>query len=66
MEDAMTKTARLFLLSIYTILTFLWRFLAARRADEVLDRGDSDSQLVWLRIRRAIAELQAAPSGLAH
>jgi hypothetical protein len=28
MEDAMTKTAPLFyLLSIYTILTFLWRFL---------------------------------------
>jgi hypothetical protein len=27
------------------------------------DRGERDGQLVWLRIRRAIVELQAAPLG---
>jgi len=37
--------------------------VAARRADEMLERGDHDGQLVWLRIRRAIVELQAAPMG---
>jgi hypothetical protein len=37
--------------------------VAARRADEMLVRGDHDGQLVWLRIRRAIVELQAAPVG---
>jgi hypothetical protein len=37
---------------------------AAQRADEMLDRGEHDGQLVWLRIKRAVAELQAAPSGL--
>jgi hypothetical protein len=37
--------------------------VAARRADEMLERGDRDGQLVWLRIRRAIVELQAAPVG---
>jgi hypothetical protein len=36
---------------------------AARLADLMLDRGDRDGQLVWLRIMRAIAELQAAPTG---
>jgi hypothetical protein len=36
---------------------------AARRADEMLERGDHEGQLVWLRIRRAIIELQAAPIG---
>jgi hypothetical protein len=40
--------------------------VAALRADLMLDRGDRDGQLVWLRIRRAIAELQAAPNGPAH
>jgi hypothetical protein len=39
---------------------------AARKADVMLDRGDRDGQLVWMRIRRAIVELQAAPSGPAH
>jgi len=39
---------------------------AAQRADEMLDRGERDGQLVWLRIRRAIAELQAVASGPAH
>jgi hypothetical protein len=38
-------------------------FIAAKRADEMLDRGDHDGQLVWLRIRRAIVELLAAPVG---
>jgi len=37
--------------------------VAARRADEMLERGDRDGQLVWLRIRRAIVKLQAAPVG---
>jgi hypothetical protein len=36
---------------------------AARRADLMLDR---DGQLVWIRIRRAIAELQAPPTGPRH
>ena len=35
--------------------------VAARRADEMLERGDRDEQRVWLRIRRAIVELQAVP-----
>jgi hypothetical protein len=37
--------------------------VAARRADEMLERGDRDGQLVWLRIMRAIVELQAVPVG---
>ena len=37
--------------------------VAARRADEMLERGDHEGQLVWLRIRRAIVELKAAPVG---
>ena len=37
--------------------------VAGRRADEMLERGDRDGQLVWLRIKRAIAELQAMPTG---
>jgi hypothetical protein len=37
--------------------------VAARRADEMLERGDLDGQLVWLRIGRAIVELQAEPIG---
>ncbi len=39
---------------------------AARLADKMLDRGDRDGQLVWMRIMRAIAELQAPQSGPAH
>ena len=35
--------------------------VATRRADEMLERGDRDGQLVWLRIRRAIVELHAVP-----
>jgi hypothetical protein len=37
--------------------------VAARRVDEMLQRGDRDGQLVWLRIRQAIVELQAVPVG---
>ena len=39
---------------------------AARRAGEMLDQGDRDGQRVWQRIRRAVAELQARPTGLVH
>lgn len=39
---------------------------AARRFDLMLERGDLDGQAVWKRIRRAIGELQAAPTGPAH
>lgn len=39
---------------------------ACRLADAMLDRGDIDGQRVWLRIRRAIAELQAPQSGPVH
>jgi hypothetical protein len=37
--------------------------VAAQRANEMLERGDHDGQLVWLRIRRAIADLLTAPVG---
>jgi hypothetical protein len=40
--------------------------VAAQRADELWEREDHDGQVVWLRIKRAIAELQASPSGLMH
>jgi hypothetical protein len=39
---------------------------AARRADLMLERGDLEGQTVWKRISRAIAELQAPPTGPAH
>jgi hypothetical protein len=38
-------------------------FVAARRADEMLERGDHDGEVVWLQIKRAIVEMQAAPPG---
>jgi hypothetical protein len=38
-------------------------FVAARRADEMLDRGDHEGETVWLRIRQAIVEMQATPMG---
>lgn len=38
-------------------------FVAPRRADEMLDYGDVGGEAVWLRIRRAIVEMQAAPAG---
>ena len=37
--------------------------VSARRADEMLERGDHGGQLVWLRISRAIVELQVMPEG---
>jgi hypothetical protein len=37
--------------------------VAARRVDEMLERGESDEEIVWLRIRRAIMGMQAAPTG---
>jgi len=37
--------------------------VAARRADEMLERGDRDGQLVWHRIMRATVELQRPPIG---
>jgi len=40
--------------------------VAAQGADLMLERGDHEGRLVWLRIKRAIVELQAAPSGPAH
>jgi hypothetical protein len=39
---------------------------AARRADLMLDRGDLEGQTVWKRIRRAVVELQATPTGPVH
>ena len=39
---------------------------ACRLADLMLDRGDRDGQLVWLRIRRVIAALEAPPTGAVH
>jgi hypothetical protein len=38
---------------------------AARKADLMLDRGDRDGQLVWLRIKRAVA-LTTPPTGPTH
>jgi len=37
--------------------------VASRLADEMLERGDRDGQLVWLRVSRAIVELQGVPAG---
>ena len=37
--------------------------VAARRADEMLERGDGDGQRVWRRIRQAIVDLQVVPPG---
>jgi hypothetical protein len=39
---------------------------AAQRADLMLERGDLEGQTVWKRIRQAIADLQAPPTGPAH
>jgi hypothetical protein len=40
--------------------------VAARRADELMEREDWEGRSVWLRIARAIAELQATPTGPVH
>jgi hypothetical protein len=37
--------------------------VAAQRADEMLERGDRDEQLVWLRIRRAIVRCRPRQRG---
>jgi hypothetical protein len=37
--------------------------LLARRADEMLERGNHNGQLVWLRVTQAIVELQAVATG---
>jgi hypothetical protein len=37
--------------------------VAARRADEMLERGDREGQLVWLRIKRAIVEFAGRARG---
>jgi len=39
---------------------------AAKRADLMLDRGDDDGRLLWMRIRRAIETLQAPRQGEPH
>jgi len=39
---------------------------AARKADLMLERCDREGQLLWQRIRQAIVELQAPPSGPGH
>jgi hypothetical protein len=40
--------------------------IAAQRADLMLERGDREGQVVWMRIRRAIGELQAPRQGTVH
>ena len=40
--------------------------VAAQRADELSEREDHEGRAVWLRIRRAVVELQSAPTGPAH
>jgi hypothetical protein len=40
--------------------------VAAHRADELWEREDHEGRAVWLRIKRAIAELQATPAGPGH
>jgi hypothetical protein len=39
---------------------------AAKRADQMIERGDLDGQAVWKCIRRAIIELQAPAKGPLH
>jgi hypothetical protein len=36
---------------------------AAKRADLMLDRGDDEGRILWMRIRRAVETLQAPPQG---
>jgi hypothetical protein len=37
--------------------------VAARRADDMAERGDHDGKSVWLRIGRAVVGMQAGPLG---
>jgi len=39
---------------------------AARKADQMLARGDLEGELLWIRIGRAIAALNAPPSDAPH
>jgi hypothetical protein len=39
---------------------------AARLADAMLNRGDGQGHLLWLRIKRAIVDWQAPPAGTSH
>ena len=39
---------------------------AAARADALLSKGDLDGQRVWLRILKAIDEMQKTPFGKAN
>ena len=39
---------------------------ADKRAEILLDRGDCEGVILWLRIKRAIAEWQARPTGPPH
>ena len=39
---------------------------ADNRAEMLLDRGDREGVVLWLRIKRAIVEWQAGPSGPIH
>jgi hypothetical protein len=40
--------------------------VAAHRADELWEREDHEGREVWLRIKRAIVELQKTPTGPGH
>lgn len=40
--------------------------IASFRVDEMTEREDDEGRAVWLRIERAVAELQAQPTGPAH
>jgi hypothetical protein len=39
---------------------------AVERAGDMLVRGDAEGHVVWLRIYRAIIELQLPPTGTKH
>jgi hypothetical protein len=39
---------------------------AVERAGDMLVRGDAEGHVVWLRIYRAIIELQLPPTGAKH
>jgi hypothetical protein len=39
---------------------------AAKTIDKMLDNGDLGGRAVWRRIRQAVVNLQAQPSGLPH
>ena len=39
---------------------------AVERAGDMLVRGDAEGHVVWLRIYRAIIELQLPPTGMAN